>query len=377
MAGIVRADPNADDNATRLVPGDETVVAEALDRMRAGDPTALDALTPSQVELVRRIIQTEGLGTPEQAEGLGTPEQSMGRPPVQPGATSPYPIAPVPTVADQAAAAGSLTAEEIRILASMGRQYGTALNLPQADPDVLRKHAPSAESLFRRGNLPRGPADMPAVAPLSKYSGEYPEKLSDAAFRDWMTRRATVLKGMDPTEAGRGLLSQGFDLWNLAGQMVAMNPVLQRTLKPEEWLEQRYIEAGGDAMYEKFAAEAAKSAAERSPITTTTSTQTYRITAAQAQGIADEMSRNLLGRMASDAELKKARGAMQKLLTATVQTSTTDATDPANVRVTTSVKAGVQPQDAAAILEMRMRRSSEGMAFSAGKMFEDALAKMA
>jgi lipase chaperone LimK len=67
---------------------------------------------------------------------------------------------------------------------------------------------------------------------------------------------------------------------------------------------------------------------------------------------------------------------MQKLLTPTVTTVVQDATDPSNIRTSTSTKAGVGPEEAQRVLQMRMQRGSEGMAFNVGSMFEEALTRM-
>jgi dsRNA-specific ribonuclease len=183
-----------------------------------------------------------------------------------------------------------------------------------------------------------------------------------------MKRRAVVLGGADAKNPGL-LLTTGNALWVNAGEFVAANPQLRLSKTPEQWLDMQYQMAGGDAAYEA-------AIAEQNPITHNRQVSTYSVNAATAQAMINNMSEALLGRMASDSELKKARAAVQKLLTATVTDTTTDATDPSNTRTTQHTKAGVGPSEAQALLEMRMKRGSEGMAMNVGQMFEQALSRM-
>lgn len=357
---------NTDENATRLNPIDQTAIDAALKALQAGDRGPYDALTPSQKAQVADLM-------------IGSAGQPQAAPPPT-TTTSGYPNSGVPSVLPTTTQQGT----SLQAMTAQQQVDYVLANAPQQTQavKVIRDHGKNTTFRYYTPTTAQTGAfetsssgAVPTLADLDAYDGEYASRLNDADFRSWMTRMATVLWGMDPTKDA-DLLDKGFSLWQYAGKMVGANPSLRDSVKPEEWLETQYRLTGGDQLYEKYLALAKKNAQEPPPITTETSTQTYSITAAQAQGIADDMSRQLLGRMASDAELKKARGAMQKLLTATVTKTTTDRTDPYNVKVSSSTQAGVGPQDAAAILEMRMRRGSEGMAFSAGKMFEEALLKM-
>ena len=98
---------------------------------------------------------------------------------------------------------------------------------------------------------------------------------------------------------------------------------------------------------------------------------------AAAEGAVDQLARGLLGRMANDTELAKYRKQINAFLKSNpnVRTEVQDATDPSNIKVTSSEKAGATPTDAASVLEMKLRRGSEGMAFNVGQMFEEALAR--
>ena len=227
------------------------------------------------------------------------------------------------------------------------------------------------------------PVGVPAPPPLlalpsvqstiDEYLGEYGEKISDPSFRDWITRRAAVLGGVsDPTKIDP--INMGLDWWQLAGTMVASNPQLQKSMTPEQWLDNQYRLMGGDQAYQTLLDDAE---AANNPISTNTQTTNYTINRVQAQAMIDSMSQSLLGRMASDSELKKARAAVQKLLTPTVATTTTDNTDPSNSVTTQSVKSGIGPDEARDLLAMRMRRGSEGMAFNVGSLFESAMKRMA
>ncbi len=97
-----------------------------------------------------------------------------------------------------------------------------------------------------------------------------------------------------------------------------------------------------------------------------------------ANAATDQMAQALLGRMATKKEMARYRAVMNGILKSnpTVSTVRRDATDPYNVKVTTTTKDGASAADAQAAAQMRMQRSSEGMAFNAGKMFEQALRMM-
>lgn len=211
-----------------------------------------------------------------------------------------------------------------------------------------------------------------------EYYAEYVEKmLNDDAQRSWWARMAIGLGfvnydpnspfGVTEDDFIRGGVRQ---LWEEAGNAVRMTPTLNR-LTPEEWVQGLYNANAGQQRY-----DAAKAAA--SPIVTNTQVSTTTIDKAQADAYADQVAMSVLGRMATDAELKKARAAMNKMLAAnpTVTTQTIDRTDPANVKTTSHTQAGTSASDAAAAYEMKMRRSSEGTAFTVGKGIEGALATL-
>jgi len=246
---------------------------------------------------------------------------------------------------------------------------------PDQEPTVLRRLPGQDQTRLNwgSGGAPTyekyRTAESKTTVPFSEYQGEYARKSMDPAFREWIQKMGVVVGNTSPTDPN--FLTSLENVWSQAGAMVASNPYLAGRMTPEEWLEQQYKLQGGDAAYEKAMADAVPE--EVNPITTQTSTQTYQVTAAQAQSAVDQISQVLLGRMASDAELKKARSAMQKLLTPTVTKTVTDATDPNDVQQTVSTKAGVGPGEAIDMLRMRTQRSSEGMAFGAGKMFLEAL----
>lgn len=292
--------------------------------------------------------------------------------------------------ATPAAPAAAYGPEAYALQAGIQSMSGPAVNWPQPPVTVLREEAkrwdplleayvPASAGLatsrtapprYPRGLSP-GPSTVAArSSTLDDYLAEYAEKILDPQFRAWIARRAW-LDVNDPD-----LAAKAYSTWQRAGQMVGANPTLRGSMTPETWLDKEYELAGGDKQYDALVAAQQKEEEEPNPITTTTQTQTYRITGAQAKAIVDDLSQALLGRMASGDELQRARSAMQRLLTPTQTTTVTDATDPENVQVTTDTQAGVGPGDAADILRRRMQRSSEGMAFSAGKMFEQALARM-
>lgn len=378
MAGIVRAkavpgEVNYDEESTRLpMNPDRAAVEQAV---ATGN---LQGLTLEQAK------QAIDLMVASQAADRARPSPSPG-PPVTGNtndvitALSNRRITTPMTLAEQS---GNYFSSGVA--ANAGAPGGGSDGPPLTVLRTVKTVKPVANPNYWRGRtgafVGAGPIPGPASItrdkpmPLESYYGEYAEKIQDSAFRDWLQKRATVLTGMDPEDPR--FLTTGYSLWKTAGDMVAANPKLAKSMKPEAWLDQQYKLAGGDALYDSILAEATKVEEKPNPITTQTHTQTYTITAAAAQAAIDDMSQALLGRMASGSELKRARAAMQKLLTPTVTRTTTDATDPENVKMTSSTKAGVGPSEARSILQMRMQRGSEGMAFNAGKMFEAALAKM-
>jgi len=210
-----------------------------------------------------------------------------------------------------------------------------------------------------------------------EYSAEwYTKVLESDEQRAWWAKMAIGLgwAKYDPNSPF-GISEADFEgqvrgMYEWAGEAVRMDPTLNR-LTPEEWLQGLYNSNGGDYRYAQ-----AKNADV--PVTTNTQVSTTTIDKAQADAYADQVAMSVLGRMATDAELKKARSAMNKMLAAnpTVTTQTIDRTDPANVKTTSHTQAGTSAEDAAAAYQMKMRRSSEGTAFTVGKGIEGALATL-
>lgn len=114
------------------------------------------------------------------------------------------------------------------------------------------------------------------------------------------------------------------------------------------------------------------------PITSQTNVNTVTMSREAAYAAADQIAQALLGRMASNKEMAIARKAMNRVLAKnpTKTTTTRDATDPDNVHVSTHTSEGASPSDAADFYRMQVQRSSEGMAFNAGKMIEQAMRMM-
>ena len=361
MAGIIKTE-NTDDTATRLNP--KTPLERALEKVAAGQFTAL---TPEEQAALTASVNGEqpGQGAPTAVGSVPQPQASTS------GYTSGYPSASPGMSAVDLYNQSRVVLQQQNIRTSLWQAGSDG-----PEPEVIRERKVERRPPFGAQNPSIGTPTRRAVpyqtttrAPLSVYEGEYGEKVNDPVFRDWLLRRGVVLAGMDPEDPD--FLSKGLSLWRTAGAMVAANPTLRGSVTPEEWLDGQYRLRGGDSAYETLL-----KTLKPNPITRNVSTQTYTVTAAQAQGVIDDLSQSLLGRMASDAELKRARAVMQKLLTPTVTTTVQDATDPNNVQTTSHTKAGVGPGEAQAILRMRMQRGSEGMAFNVGSMFENALRRM-
>lgn len=355
MVGIIKAE-NTDDTATRLNP--KAPLERALEKVRNGQVASL---------------------TQDEADALGLALNPATPAPSPPPLPSGYPNVGASSTSTTASGSSAVDLYNQSRTFVTGQDIRTSLwqagsNAPE--PEVIRKRSVETRIPFGAQNPSIGtptrrgvPYQTTTRAPLSVYEGEYGEKVNDPVFRDWLLRRGVVLAGMNPDDPD--FLSKGLSLWRTAGAMVAANPTLRGSITPEEWLDGQYRLRGGDSAYETLL-----KTLKPNPVTRNVSTQTYTVTAAQAQGVIDDLSQSLLGRMASDAELKRARAVMQKLLTPTVTTTVQDATDPNNVQTTSHTKAGVGPGEAQAILRMRMQRGSEGMAFNVGSMFENALRRM-
>lgn len=215
-----------------------------------------------------------------------------------------------------------------------------------------------------------------------QYAAEYWTKaMKDPKKRQWLADRGLVLwSGItaDPNSpygvATAEFQTSLYNMWKWAGDQVQLDPSL-KDMTPEQLLDALYQQAGGDNAL-------AVAKAEKNPITTTTarSVSSATMSQAEANAIADQVAMATLGRMASDAEMKRARKAMNALMKAnpTVSTTTTvsDQTDPNNPQInsTTHTQEGVSAQTAQAAYEQKLRRSSEGMAFGVGKLMEQAMA---
>lgn len=220
-------------------------------------------------------------------------------------------------------------------------------------------------------------------ANAQQYEAEYwEEAIKDPAKRMWLAKRAIMLgfAKYDPTSqwmVSEDAFTKGgvYQMWKQAGDIVQMNPTLNQ-MTPEEYLDSMYGRLGGDQGLQTGID--AQKALEPDPIQKTTQVSKYSMSSEQAAAIADQVATAALGRMASEGEMAKARKAMNRLMAAnpTVSTTVSDATDPNNVKVSTNTKSGVGPDTAAQAYEMKLKRSSEGMAFNVGKLMETAMSQM-
>lgn len=230
---------------------------------------------------------------------------------------------------------------------------------------------------------------MAAVAGVSldAYKGEYwtsvsnPDAAKRTQFQTWLAKRAAVVFGVDLIkDDGSFNLAAGQDVWNNFGNATASNQDLAKNITPEDFANMMYSQKGGDATYDKYIATAAQEeeAAKVNPITTFTQTSYTTMNKGTAEAQVDQLARGLLGHLATDKQLARYRGIINSFLKAnpSVSTTTRDATDPNAVKSTTHTKEGASGADAVNMLEMKLRRGSEGMAYNAGSMIETALAKM-
>ena len=221
---------------------------------------------------------------------------------------------------------------------------------------------------------------------VEEFAAEFWDRWQDNNFRTWLTSR---LVATGRTKAGETGPQEAFGAWVQLGEETAKSSGWTGT--PEQLLD--FYATGS-----RLSADAIEEAMKRgdlvtlpdgttvdpngpwqNPIQSVTRTSTASINQSTANMSVDDLSRNLLGRMASEKELSRYRDAINGWLeqNPTVETTTTDSTDPDNVQQTTSVEdPGMSAQDALNRLEFKMRRGSEGMAFNVGKMFEDALRMM-
>lgn len=269
----------------------------------------------------------------------------------------------------------------------------------------------------------------PRYSTLDAFVGEFYRKSQDKNFMVWYTSRAKAA-GLLPTSR-RVTLEDLETIWQQLGKKVQSNPAWKGT--PEQYLE--YL-ASNKIATAKDVAKAIKSGIPMRdpetgkavvgtsggarvdpdtglplvdlsqasgelvpgedimgfdevygdaevpppppPITTEKHVSRTTINPLAANAATDQMAQALLGRMATKKEMARYRAVMNGILKSnpTVSTVRRDATDPYNVKVTTTTKDGASAADAQAAAQMRMQRSSEGMAFNAGKMFEQALRMM-
>lgn len=270
---------------------------------------------------------------------------------------------------------------------------GAFMPLPtgsSAVPDILRPRTGPAQTIYgaaadprlRGPNAPKAPGQQERLN-AQLYEAEYWEQaIKDPAKRMWLAKRAIMLGFAKYDPKSEWLVSEDaftkggvYQMWKQAGDIVQMNPTLNQ-MTPEEYLDSMYGRLGGDQGLQT-GIDSAK-AAEPNPIQKTTQVSKYSMSSEQAAAIADQVATAALGRMASEGEMAKARKAMNRLMAAnpTVSTTVSDATDPNNVKVSQSTKAGVGPDTAAQAYEMKMKRSSEGMAFNVGKLMETAMSQM-
>lgn len=286
-------------------------------------------------------------------------------------------------IAQQQAAQNPFAAGPNAFWNGLGASPLGAFPQQQAALDILRDRGTRDPKAYQnRPDLWVGKTG-PTRANAQEFEAEYWEKaIKDPEKRLWLARRAIMLgfAKYDPTSewmVSEDAFTRGgvYQMWKQAGEIVTLNPTLNQ-MTPEEYLDSMYGRLGGDTGL-STALDAAKRA-EPNPIQTTTQVSKYSMSTEQAASVADQVATAVLGRMASKDEMAKARRAMNRLMAAnpTVSTTTTDSTDPDNVKVSTNTKAGVGPSDAAAAYEAKMKRSSEGMAFNVGKLMETAMSQM-
>lgn len=304
----------------------------------------------------------------------------------QSGSTREAIIAAMEAAGIDPAAVGAGAASAANVGASAYQATKSASS--SGEPEVLRSRQtwdiPKAYNdrgdLTLRAGYQREDKTVYEPATVDDYSGEYWTKVNDEKFQLWMRQRASIF-GVDLLDKdGKFDLLKGAQVWAQFGTIVASNAQLRSTMTPEQWADMQYQKSGGDAAFTAYqeALAAQGAAAEVNPITTTTETAYTTMNKGAAEAQVDQLARALLGHLATESQLARYRGVINSFLKAnpTVRTTTRDATDPDNVKITSKTKDGASAQDAVNMLEMKLRRGSEGMAFNAGKMIEDALAMM-
>jgi hypothetical protein len=298
---------------------------------------------------------------------------------------------------------GSRAFDPAAVIASM--DIGGAYNSATQENEVLRsgwivrdpRSSRDARGIFSGLGKPLSPADVALrqrkqkTAALTEYNAEFFSRWADPNFQTWLTSRMAAMGVKDRSAEG------AYSFWVTSGEKVSNASGGQSpsgfTGTPEQYIE--YMANGGrfvtlDQVEADIAAGAMAIGPDgvpvdpfatdvaQSPIQTTTQRNFATINPQAANAMVDDLSRALLGRMATEKEMKKLRGAMNKYLAKnpTVTKTITDSTNPDDVVMTTNTTDGASAADAQAAAEMKMRRSSEGQAFNAGKMFEDAFRMM-
>lgn len=223
-------------------------------------------------------------------------------------------------------------------------------------------------------------AQLGGTSSLDDYNAEFIAKAhDDPDFRKWVTQRAWAWGTNVISQDGTFNQNAAFSWWVTLGERVAMNPSIRDSMTPEEYADGIYMRMGGD---EAFAQSPAgimfESGTTDPPITTSTSTETAEYNPEEIEAGIDDLAKRLLGRMASDRELARYRQTIRNFImnNPTIRTVTTDRTDPLNVKETSEVQAGATAASALGVLGSQIERGSEGSAYRAGKMLEEAMMLM-
>lgn len=270
---------------------------------------------------------------------------------------------------------------------ALGQVLGGTSVAATEGPTVLRPWTyPAVTAIPKRRAYEPERRGTKAVT-VDEFAVEYTKKVQDPAFREWEQQRAWALGYgtlIDPTTKSFDV-AKGQAFWGYLGSLVGQNPAVAEKMTPEQYADLAFYKAGGTDAYEehrKAQEEIDQQEEERNPISTSTSTSTnyVRVTPEAAEAAVDQLARSLLGRMASDTELARYRKQINAFLKAnpSVSKSTTVSnSDTQTSETTTTSHTGASASDAYNALQMRISRGSEGRAYEVGKMFEEALSKMA
>lgn len=309
-------------------------------------------------------------------------------------------------VSQPPAASGSRPGSSVDIDAILGGALAGGYNSASQESVVKRsgwinpspRSAEEARAMYSSSGRSLTPAALQyrqrkqKTSAMTDYNAEFFDRWRDPNFQTWLGSRMAALGVKDRSAEG------AYQFWVTVGEKVS-SPSGGRSPSgfdgtPEQYIEYmanggRFVQldeveasiASGDMVLDPITGEAVDPfAAEQAanPIQTQTSKSFVTINPLAANAAVDDLSRALLGRMATEKEMARLRKAMNKYLAAspTITNTTVDSTDPDNIQTSTTTKDGASASDAQAAVEMRMRRSSEGQAFNAGKMFEDAFRMM-